>query len=761
MSTPTLAPTGGPERNVDDASLMYHINLLFVALLAVAVLVRLPRALALLGSSSDWLNGHILRYTPFTPSSRRFVHAIHGAYPPSETHTPYRYTEKGSPVVMKFPPHIAACAKPLRPLLTPLRARIQPGFTVGQVLILLVYFYALVYAGFYRSNIFTDTARTGWIAISQLPFVFAFAQKNNLLGSLLGYGYEKLNFLHRFAGRLVVLAANIHSFHFFYQWSLAGTFKKSIASPQSMWGLVALICLDMIFLFSIQAVRSKAYNFFLSTHIVGFILVLPAAYLHKPTMLPYVYACLAIYLADILFRCIKSRLTTAFIRPLPELDLTRVEIPSINAGWRAGQHIRLRVFSLSMGWAGWTEIHPFTIASVAQSGEEGMVLMCKRAGGWTNKLYEVAKRGAYTEGGVGREINVVVEGPYGGPGHTIFASFSAAVFVVGGSGITYALSAIQDLVEKDLKGESRVKVIELVWIVTDPACLSPLLPTFADLIRQSVFTPLRVSVFYSRAPTGKQPAFFASAEASPFAAPLIENPVVNEKQERPAAPVRNVSTRTKVRTALQNSGINIDVPPVPNTRSPTSPIGDRAPDYLPRSRPPASRRPSSPYKSPRVAPQPPAPTASAYPGETNEKNDGELQRQGSSSSNNTTTSATHVNQGADLVKSPTGTISRYAPQYAPQYSQSPHFPHGLTLAPGKPRLAKFLEHALQRAVTLSHGRSGRQERAKDEGRPSGMVVGVCGPVGLADDVAAAVGGLDPVRRDQVGGVELCEEVFGW
>lgn len=42
-----------------------------------------------------------------------------------------------------------------------------------------------------------------------------------------------------------------------------------------------------------------------------------------------------------------------------------------------------------------------------------------------------------------------------------------------------------------------------------------------------------------------------------------------------------------------------------------------------------------------------------------------------------------------------------------------------------------------------------------------MVVGVCGPVGLADDVAAAVGGLDAVRRDQVGGVELCEEVFGW
>lgn len=35
----------------------------------------------------------------------------------------------------------------------------------------------------------------------------------------------------------------------------------------------------------------------------------------------------------------------------------------------------------------------------------------------------------------------------GGTGHSVFASFSAAMFIVGGSGITFALSAIQDLVQ--------------------------------------------------------------------------------------------------------------------------------------------------------------------------------------------------------------------------------------------------------------------------------------------------------------------------
>jgi ferric-chelate reductase len=55
----------------------------------------------------------------------------------------------------------------------------------------------------------------------------------------------------------------------------------------------------------------------------------------------------------------------------------------------------------------------------------------------------------------------------GGPGHMIFASYSAAVFVVGGSGITFALPAVQDLIQKDLDGQSRVKVIELIWVVQD------------------------------------------------------------------------------------------------------------------------------------------------------------------------------------------------------------------------------------------------------------------------------------------------------
>ena len=231
----------------------------------------------------------------------------------------------------------------------------------------------------------------------------------------------------------------------------------------------------------------------------------------------------------------------------------------------------------------------------------------------------------------------------GGPQHTIFASFSAAVFVAGGTGITFALSVIQDLVQKDLRGASRLKIIELIWIVPDPACLAPVLPTLSMLVQQSVFTPLRISVFYTRAPTGKQPAFFVAASAGPFAASGVEG---------------------------------------------------------------------SPF-SPSHAPPP--------------------------------GSAAAQSQRRSLV-----------PPNLSSVQQPTHFPPGLTLAPGKPRLLKFFEHAINRAVTLGHS------NPKDEVLSlTGLIVSVCGPVSMADDIATAVSGIDPVRRDQVGGVEVHEEVFGW
>ena len=199
---------------------------------------------------------------------------------------------------------------------------------------------------------------------------------------------------------------------------------------------------------------------------------------------------MGIYVFDRLARLLKTRYTTARITALSELGMTRVEVLGANAGWRAGQHVRVRVLEGELGGPsrlGMLECHPFTICSVSESPSgENLTLMCKKTGAWTNKLFELARGMEYgsfssdgsraEKGSEPRDVRLLIEGPYGGPNHTIYSSFSGALVVAGGSGITYALGVVQDLLQKDRDGRSRLKCIELVWSVQDPCkfrCSTP------------------------------------------------------------------------------------------------------------------------------------------------------------------------------------------------------------------------------------------------------------------------------------------------
>jgi hypothetical protein len=102
-----------------------------------------------------------------------------------------------------------------------------------------------------------------------------------------------------------------------------------------------------------------------------------------------------------------------------------VHVSTIGAGWRAGQHVRLRV--VSNAWFGWwatwlvCRARPFTIA--AGSDTSGMMLPVKAQGSWTRNLLRMSGDAADarpkekitdTERGrtPAREVRVIVEGPY-------------------------------------------------------------------------------------------------------------------------------------------------------------------------------------------------------------------------------------------------------------------------------------------------------------------------------------------------------------
>ncbi|KAG0693168.1 ferric reductase like transmembrane component-domain-containing protein [Suillus ampliporus] len=494
-----------------DSDLVYHADIVIFGVIIVFTLASLPRAYARFSRRSEWSQGHILRSVEPRTSVKPRINLNHNI-PPVDHEKPSfvefdntdsstacasvpslpRFAlpnDKALPVTPHRDPTLASI---LHPVASVLRNRVHDNYSVGQVLLMLAYISIIFYVSFYKSNPFTDPHRAGWVIASQIPFVYALATKNNIIGMMVGVGYEKLNFLHRLVGRLMVIGGNVH----FLGYALAGDIYEKLAEDYVRWGIVAVVCLDILGFCSTEFVRSKSYNLFIATHVAGLIVFLFAACYHEPACVPYVIAACVFYILDHVIRAVKTRITTARLRPIPELGITRVEVPSLNSGWRAGQHVRLRVLSSSMGWWGWTEVHPFTIANVTQTSE-GMVLMCKKTGRWTNNLFSMAQTASYGETGkeVGRDVRVIVEGPYGGVGHTVMSSYSGAMFVVGGSGVSFALSAVQDLIQ----AATDVKVIDIVWSIQDPASLTPLLPLLASIVQNSPSSRIRVHIFYTRA----------------------------------------------------------------------------------------------------------------------------------------------------------------------------------------------------------------------------------------------------------------------
>ncbi|KAF8347435.1 hypothetical protein F5887DRAFT_1172715 [Amanita rubescens] len=499
--------------------LVDYIDILIAALIGFLALFQLPRALVRLRKRSEWSQGHFFQYK--ARNSQELSGSSHesGAIPTkehlssdpvsaatSEAHAFNNHGDRRQLLKMaeatqpSYPPHMPTYPAFLRPFAEYLSLSIVPGYSNWQALVMLAYLGILLYVFSYHSNFLKNPRRSGMIAASQLPFLYAFASKNNVPGSLLGIGYQGLNYFHRYIGCLVVLAVNVHAIGWFYQFTTLGTIATEFKDPANRWGLVTLICMDIIFAFST-----------------------PILHAHYPQTLPFIIAVSVVYLLDRVLCLLKTRLVTATISPLSAFSATRVEIPSLNHGWRAGQHVRIRVLSSSLGWFGWMEPHPFTIASAPVDSnidlieEQGLVLICKKAGGWTSKLFDMAKAPPVDSGATltNRTVKILIEGPYGGPGHAIFASYSAVVMIIGGSGITFALSTIQDLVQKGLRGDSRVKVIELVWMVQSPgSCLSslvkscplrsgviadtiaPLLPLLTSLMNSCSY--LNISIHYTR-----------------------------------------------------------------------------------------------------------------------------------------------------------------------------------------------------------------------------------------------------------------------
>lgn len=198
----------------DTVTFVLHIDYFIFAVFVFFALFTIPRLFIRYSRKSEWGLGYLLRAVPLTGPGERWTRdapvtsdvadskfynvstADHGS---SDSHTLYSHAtlvqneEKFRQATL--PPRSRSISSFLHPVAAALGHPIMPGYSIGKLLIMLGYFSVILYASIYKSSPFSDPQRTGFVAMSQLPIVFALGTKNNIFGMILSVGYEKVQYL--------------------------------------------------------------------------------------------------------------------------------------------------------------------------------------------------------------------------------------------------------------------------------------------------------------------------------------------------------------------------------------------------------------------------------------------------------------------------------------------------------------------------------------------------------------------------------------
>ena len=331
--------------------------------------------------------------------------------------------------------------------------------------------------------------RTGAIAAVQLPLIFILSSKNNILGFFTGFSYDKLNWLHRWCARVLLLTATIHMSFWFRSWARYDYIMIKLTEeslPQT--GFASWCILLWIVLSSFAPLRRLSYEFFVIQHVVSVAGFCGAVYLHLPNTLKYVLwislsfaffdrivrFCRVLYCNISIFHPRGKRsdslwASKATLEPLSG-GFTRLTINKPPISWKPGQHVFLSCHSIVP-----LQSHPFTISSLP--GDEKMQFLIKSRSGGTKRFWKHAEKAQTLltdANSIKTKKSVAIEGPYGKT--RPLQQFDSVIFLAGGVGSTFTVPLMRNLVQlwnkmhgtpqsPPLKNCTATKYIRFVWVI--------------------------------------------------------------------------------------------------------------------------------------------------------------------------------------------------------------------------------------------------------------------------------------------------------
>ncbi|KAK7676992.1 hypothetical protein QCA50_020021 [Cerrena zonata] len=449
-------------------------------------------------------------------SARHFIRAMYqgraftGLFGVSEDNTGKSYTPIN--VEEKVPIHskrrIAGFAHSVLALFSWTLPGVELSF--GQMIIVGGYLATVLICIVMKAELVNNPNRAGFLALAQLPVVFLFGTKNSVVSLLLGpgHGYEKLNYIHRWSGRGLFIGAAVHGVlwirnHLQYGLAILGSQKET--SGVAAFGLLCVIVLT-----SLRPIRRLFYQGFWVVHVLGYVAFFVTICYHTIYASPWIFPPLAFYGLDILLRLFRYRIKDASLTAVDQ-NMTIINIHDCDAGWQAGQHVRLRVFFSNRIF----ESHPLTILNAPPSSSclpnnRSMTLAARACGDWTRALnsYALGEQERLDNNKLNEKldsiqvpVHVMIDGPYGGSSVDL-GEYESVLLIAGGSGATFTIGLLDDIVARCVKlgrknGE-RTRRIEFAWCIRSFACIewfSPMLMEIANIVATSSSLDLHISIY--------------------------------------------------------------------------------------------------------------------------------------------------------------------------------------------------------------------------------------------------------------------------
>lgn len=303
--------------------------------------------------------------------------------------------------------------------------------------------------------------RAGWISATQVPLIYLLASKSNIIGYLIGSSHERLNWLHRWASRTLLITVTVHGGFFFREWMRADFVKLELTMmPMVKYGLGAWAILVWTFITSLSPLRRMAYEVFVLQHILAAVVFLWLIYVHIPAYARYnVWFAIAAICFDRLVRTsllvinnIRVRVTNTCNRSqrighevtLQAIsnEITIITIKDVHLSWKAGQHVYLW-----LPWLGPLESHPFTIATPYKTSDEchchEVQFAVKAQSGFSKRINKYAMK---HDAGSGSSLTGFIAGPYGAP--PSWQAYESLILISASTGASYTLPILEDILSR-------------------------------------------------------------------------------------------------------------------------------------------------------------------------------------------------------------------------------------------------------------------------------------------------------------------------